>query len=170
VKSIEFTSKVPERVTTTCARAARKTAVACPHNVPSGGVVPDRDLYGYLYPPTDSSYDLTFNNGDNPGRVHWMIGVGDPGNFRRRHLDQSAWVKKGRVVELGTRECAGHQITGYRFPPYPAGGPFGGHSAAVATEDGREYWASVHGRYNLDASIALLLDTLGADHPLELCR
>ncbi len=169
VRSVEFTDRVPEKVTKTCARAARRTAVACPHIVPPGGVVPDRNLYGYLYPPTAHSYDLTFNNGDNPGRTHWMIGAGAPGNFRRRHLDQSAWVKRGKVVELGTRECAGHQVTGYRFPPYPAGGPFGGHSAAVATEGGREYWASVHGRFNLDASMALLLDTLGAPRPLDVC-
>jgi hypothetical protein len=166
VKSVEFTDAVPVQVTKTCARAARKTTVECPDVVPRGGVVPDRDLYGFLYPPTADSYDLTFNNGDNSGRVHWMVGSGDFG----KHLDQSVWVKRGKLVELGTRKCAGHQITGYRFPPYPAGGPLGSHSAAVAAEDGREYWASVHGRYNLGASIALLLATLGAQRPLDVCR
>ena len=170
MESVEFTDRVPERVRQTCARAARKATVRCPGTTPRGGVVRDRGLYGFLADPRERWYDLTFNNGDNRGYVHWAVGGGALGEFRHHHLDQAAWVKRGRVVELGTRECAGRQITGYRFPPYPAGGPLGGHSVALAAVGDSEYYASVHGRYNLDASMALLLDTLGAERPLELCR
>lgn len=169
VTSVEFTDRVPQRVRRTCDRAARETTVECPDIVPRGGVVHDHNLYGFLYSPTGDSYALTFNNGDNRGHVHWMIGGGASGDFERRYLDQSTWVKRGKVVDLGTRECAGHDISGYRLPRYPAGGPFGSHAVALSTEGDREYWASVHGRDTLDASVALLLDTLRVSRPLQLC-
>ena len=55
-------------------------AVVCPPFIPSGGVVTDPGLYGAFGPdPPDTAGDfywLSFNNGDNAGHLHWIVGAG----------------------------------------------------------------------------------------------
>ena len=61
---------------------------------------------------------------------------------------------KGKPAFLGARVLAGRRARLYRFPNYPAGGPFGSHTIAFVPAKGTVAFASVHG-HHLDASMAM---------------
>src|SRR5919201_1807498 len=82
VHSVRMTTHLDPRVLSTCnhARRASRVQVICPPLIPAGGVIADRGLYGFEGPPVADKagdvYLLTFNNGDNRGHIHWIVGAG----------------------------------------------------------------------------------------------
>jgi hypothetical protein len=163
VDSLRLTTRVGMRVRSTCAQARRQVRipVVCPPLVPGDGVVRDRNLYGAeVMDPARNFYLLTFNNGQNAGHTHWIVGAGRGRTVRRYVLNPRIWDVPGRVRRLGERRYGPRRITFYRFPSHPSGGAFGGHDLALAHLRGTTYFASVHGRTHDDADAAMLLAIL----------
>ena len=106
-------------------------------------------------------YLLTFNNGQNAGHTHWIVGAGRGQTVQRYLFDPRNWAVPGpRVRRLGERRYGPWAITFYRFPLYPSGGELGGHDLALAHLGDTTYFASVHGRTHHDADAAMLLAML----------
>jgi hypothetical protein len=170
VHSLRLTTRLAPRVRATCEQARRQARmpVVCPPLIPTGGVVRDPGLYGvgvpaHVPPARDSTgtllgafYFLTFNNGDNPGYTHWIVGAGRGDSVQRNLFNPRQWEVPGRTRRLGQRAYGPWTITFYRFPAYPSGGPLGGHDLGLTKVDGTTYFASVHGRNHHDASAAML--------------
>jgi hypothetical protein len=136
-------------------------SVVCPPLVPAGGVVADPDLYGAeSWNRAGDVYSLTFNNGENRGYIHWIVGAGRGTTVHRYMLNPRAWDVPGRIRKLGERRYGPWTINFYRFPPHPSGGEFGGHVLALARVGGTTYFASVHGAAHRDADVAMLLAIL----------
>jgi hypothetical protein len=138
--------------------------VICPPLIPTGGVVADTGLYGFEGPlvpdKADDFYLLTFNNGDNPGHYHWIVGAGRGDAVQSNLFDPRDWVAPGHTRRLGTRHYGPWKITFYRFPPHPSGGELGGHDLALAKMHGVTYFATVHGHTHRDADAAMLVAIL----------
>jgi hypothetical protein len=166
VYSVPLTTRLAPRVRSTCekARRASRLKVVCPPLIPSGGVVTDPGLYGFYGPPLSDKagdfYVLTFNNGDNRGHVHWMVGAGLDRTVQSNLFDPRRWDVPGRVHRLGERRYGPWTITFFRFPPYPSGGEFGGHDVALAKVGRTTYFATVHGHTHGDADAAMLIAIL----------
>src|SRR5947207_822475 len=163
VESIRLTTQLPPRVRSTCAQARRQVriTVVCPPLVPTRGVIADPNLYGAETMDTAGDfYLLTFNNGDNRGYTHWIVGAGRGRTVHRYVLDPRIWEVPGRIRRLGERRYGPWAITFYCYPPHPSGGPFGGHVLALARMGGTTYFASVHGAAHRDADTAMLLAIL----------
>jgi hypothetical protein len=168
VESIHLTTRLPPRVRSTCAQARRlaRIAVVCPPLVPAGGVVTDPNLYGAeTMNEAGDFYLLTFNNGDNRGYTHWIVGAGRGRTVHRYVLDPRIWVVPGRIRRLGERRYGPWTVTFYGYPPHPSGGPYGGHILALARMGGTTYFASVHGKTHRDADAAMLLAILLTANP-----
>ena len=163
VESIRLTTQIPPRVRSTCAQARRQVriAVVCPPLVPAGGVIRDPNLYGAeAMSQAGDFYLLTFNNGENRGYTHWIVGAGTGRAVHRYVLDPRLWEVPGRIRRLSERRYGAWPITFYRFPAHPSGGEFGGHVLALARMAGKTYFASVHGAAHGDADAAMLLAVL----------
>jgi hypothetical protein len=162
VHDLRLSTRRPARVISTCAQARRQAriAVVCPPLVPTDGVVADRGLYGAEVKEAGVFYLVSFNNGDNPGHVHWIVGAGRGDSVRRAQFDPRDWDAPGRIRRLGTRRYGPWTITFYRFPPHPSGGELGGHDVALARLRGITYFASLHGRRDHDADAAMLIAML----------
>jgi hypothetical protein len=106
-----------------------------------------------------SLWAITFNNGDNGvGYVHWIAGGGTVQAIRSYILRDSVNVVKGLPRLLARRKVEGYPVAIYSYPPYPAGGPNGGHTAAFVRCGGREVFASIHGAGHADAVTAMAVD------------
>jgi hypothetical protein len=166
VHSVRLTTRLAPRVRSTCEQARRRSRmpVVCPPLIPTGGVVVDPGLYGFEGPtPSDKAGDfylLTFNNGDNPGHIHWIVGAGLDDTVQRNLFDARNWDVPGHTRRLGERRYGPWTITFYRLPPHPSGGALGGHDLALATVAGTTYFATVHGHTHHDADAAMLIAML----------
>jgi hypothetical protein len=166
VHSVRLTARLSPHVRSTCEQARRQVriSVVCPPLVPTDGVVADPNLYGAEGPPLPDTagdfYLLTFNNGENAGHIHWIVGAGRGHAVQRYLFDPRIWDVPGRVRRLGERRYGPWAITFYRFPPYPAGGELGGHDLALAPLGGTTYFVSIHGRTHHDADAAMLIAIL----------
>jgi hypothetical protein len=166
VQSIRLTTRLPARVQSTCKQARRESRipVPCPPLIPRGGVVADPGLYGFEGPPLPDRagdfYLLTFNNGENPGHIHWIVGAGRGHTVQSNLFDPRRWDVPGHTRLLGERRYGPSTITFYRFPPHPSGGPLGGHDVALTKVGGTTYFATVHGHTHHDADAAMLLAML----------
>ena len=60
-------------------------------------------------------------------------------------LGDSVNVAKGVPRLVSRRTMSGYRVAIYEYPPYPAGGPNGGHTAALIRCGNRGLFASVHG-------------------------
>jgi hypothetical protein len=166
VHSVPLTTRLAPRVRSTCEQARRESRmpVVCPPLIPTGGVVADPGLYGFEGPPLSDKagdfYLLTFNNGDNRGHIHWIVGAGLDDTLQRNLFDPRRWAVPGRTRRLGERRYGPWTITFVRFPPYPSGGPLGGHDLALAKLGGTTYFATVHGHTHHDADAAMLIAML----------
>jgi hypothetical protein len=166
VTSLHLTTRLPSRVLSTCAEARRQARipVVCPPLLPSGGVVADPGLYGahVLAPPrsTDDLYFVTFNNGENAGHTHWIVGAGRGRSTQKELFDGRSWDVPGRVRQLGARRYGPWAIAFYRFPPHPSGGALGGHDLALVRRGAMTYFATVHGHRHHDADAAMLIAVL----------
>jgi hypothetical protein len=166
VHSVPLTTRLALRVRSTCEQARRESRmpVVCPPLIPIGGVVADPGLYGFEGPPLPDKagdfYRLTFNNGDNPGHIHWIVGAGLDRTVQSNLFDPRRWAVPGRTVRLGERSYGPWTITFFRFPAYPSGGALGGHDLAVAKVGRTTYFATVHGHTHHDADAAMLIAIL----------
>jgi hypothetical protein len=171
VDSVALTAHPSSRVRATCEQAGRQARipVVCPPLVPGDGVVADPNLYGAegaRQPETAGAfYLLTFNNGENVGHVHWIVGAGRGRSVQRNLFDPRVWAVPGRVRRLGERRYGPWTIAFYRFPPFPSGGQLGGHDLALAEVHGTTYFVSVHGRTHHDADAAMLIAILLSASP-----
>jgi hypothetical protein len=171
VDSIALSAHPSSRVRATCEQAGRQARipVVCPPLVPGDGVVADPNLYGAegaLQPETAGAfYLLTFNNGENVGHVHWIVGAGRGRSVQRNLFDPRIWEVPGRVRRLGERRYGPWTIAFYRFPPFPSGGQLGGHDLALAEIRDSTYFVSVHGRTHHDADAAMLIAILLSASP-----
>lgn len=165
-RDIRLTTRIGRRVRATCEQARRESRmpVVCPPLIPAGGVVADPALYGFQGPaPPDKAGDfylLSFNNGDNAGHIHWIVGAGLSDTVDKNVFDPRKWDAPGRVRRLGERRYGPWTITFFRFPPYPSGGPLGGHDLALAKAGGTTYFATLHGYGHHDADAAVLIAIL----------
>jgi hypothetical protein len=166
VRRVRLTTRLGPRVRSTCEQARRGSAmpVICPPLIPGGGVVADRGLYGFEGPPPSDKrgdfYLLTFNNGANPGHIHWIVGAGLDDTVQNNLFDARKWDVPGHTRRLGERRYGPWTITFYRFPPHPSGGALGGHDLALAKVGGTTYFATVHGHTHHDADAAMLIAML----------
>lgn len=157
---IALTTHIPARVRSTCeqARRASRIPVVCSPLVPTGGVVADRGLYGF--DARAGFYLLTFNNGENRGHVHWIVGAGLGNSVQRNLFNPGIWDVPGRIRRVGERRYGPWTITFLRFPPHPSGGALGGHDLALAKVGGTTYFATVHGYDHHDTDAAMLIAML----------
>ena len=163
VHSLRLTTHPSRRVRSTCEQARRQAriSVVCPPLVPADGVVADPDLYGAELPDVARDfYLLTFNNGENAGHIHWIVGAGQGRSVQRHQFDPRNWDVPGRVRRLGARRYGPWTITFYRFPPHPSGGALGGHDLALVRLGDTTYFASIHGWAHHDADAAMLIAML----------
>jgi hypothetical protein len=156
-----LTTEIPGRVRSVCARASERATVRviCPELIPDVPLfTPGAGLHGdYSYRPT--YYMLTFNNGDPPGPArHWIVGGGRAGAVEKWVLTDIANATKGDPELVERRDAGSREVSIYRFPPYPAGGPNGGHWAAfVRVGGGQVVFASLHGKQYVDAAVEMAL-------------
>ena len=163
VRSARLTTRPSPRVRSTCEQARRQAriSVVCPPLVPADGVVADPGLYGAELPDAAGDfYLLTFNNGENAGHIHWIVGAGRGRSVQRNQFDPRNWDVPGRVRRLGARRYGPWTITFYRFPPHPSGGALGGHDLALVRLGSTTYFASIHGWAHHDADAAILIAML----------
>jgi hypothetical protein len=168
VRSVRLTTRPSARVRATCEQARRQAhiSVVCPPLVPADGVVGDPDLYGAELPDAARDfYRLTFNNGENAGHIHWIVGAGRGRSVLRNQFDPHNWDVPGRVRRLGARRYGPWTIGFYRFPPHPSGGALGGHDLALARLGDTTYFASIHGWAHHDADAAMLIAMLLTARP-----
>lgn len=93
---------------------------------------------------------MTFNNG-LPG--HWIVGGGSARWVRRYVLSGQGNEKPGAARRVGTATVSGFSLVVYKFPPFPAGGPNGGHVLVLGRVGGEQFFASLHGlSQRLDAT------------------
>jgi hypothetical protein len=136
----------PKIVNAACrmAQSGVHDRVACPTLIPESRYIHRSGMWGSLSYPPDLWW-ITVNNGDNgPGYVHWMAGGGDMKAIARHVLSDSMNEVKGQPKLVGVRGLSGYRVSIYHYPPYPAGGPNGGHSLALVPCLGRGYFASIH--------------------------
>ncbi len=92
VSSVELRSGTPGEVREACRQVRRlRVPPVCPRRYPASGFVTtgDTETDRWLRAPNVYSpelYELSFNNGDNRGYVHWVMGVGTADVFDREIL------------------------------------------------------------------------------------
>jgi hypothetical protein len=100
-------------------------------------------------------YILTFNNGGPGGLLHWIVGGGQADVVERRLLTDVSNEVKGNPTLMRRVAIAGWSVLIYRFPEFPAGGPNGGHWAAVVRIGDEMVFASLHGERYVDATVEM---------------
>jgi hypothetical protein len=74
-------------------------------------------------------------------------------------LDRRCQRHQGNPKFVRRQDVDARQVLIYRFPPFPAGGPNGGHWAAFVRVGRDEMvFASLHGRRYVDAAVEMALD------------
>jgi hypothetical protein len=161
LRELALTYNVPQQVRQACAEA-RKLAtvrVLCPRLIPDVPLTRIEGLWGSIVVDVEPRfYMLSFNAGGLPGgKRHWITGGGKPSVVDKWVLTDLANEVKGdpRLVQTLTRD--GRRVAIYRFPPFPAGGPNGGHWAAFIRVGDEIVFASLHGRRYVEAAVELAL-------------
>jgi hypothetical protein len=90
---------------------------------------------------------MSFNNGTIPGHLHWVVAKGSPAAVRYWVLSDATNEVKGLPHRLKDLRMGGRLVSIYRFPPFPKGGVFGGHDAALLRSGAFVVVASIHGRH-----------------------
>jgi hypothetical protein len=162
LNQLGLTLAIPGRVRTACEEARQRATVRvlCPKLIPDVPLfTPGAGLHGPIsFEPT--YYMLSFNNGNPPGPArHWIVGGGLARAVEKWVLTDVANEIKGNPKLVRRREVDAQQVLIYRFPPFPAGGPNGGHWAAFVRV-GRDEMvlASPHGRRYVDAAVEMALN------------
>jgi hypothetical protein len=148
-----LTSNIPQVVRAACIEARRRVTAplqfVCPPSVPDVPYVNNPNLHQpMVYQRPTMLYMLTFNNGQNGPSLHWIVGAGSATAIKRFVLDDRHNEARGRPHFVMTVVRAGFREQVYKFPPFPAGGPNGGHIAAFVALRCQTVFASVHGTGN----------------------
>jgi hypothetical protein len=161
LSQIGLTSEIPRRVRATCEKARKRATVRvlCPKLIPDVPLfTPGAGLHRPIsFEPT--YYMLSFNNGDPPGSArHWIAGGGLARAVEKWVLTDVANEIKGNPELVRRRDVDAQHVLIYRFPPFPTGGPNGGHWAAfVRVGRGEMVFASLHGKRYVDAAVEMAL-------------
>jgi hypothetical protein len=161
LRELALTYEVPALVREACADARRlaRVRVICPPLVPDVPLTRSAGLWGAIVPHDDPRfYMLTFNNGGLPGgKRHWIAGGGEAGAVEKWALTDFDNVVKGDPTLVRTSTVRGRRVSIYHYPPYPAGGPNGGHWAAFIQVGDETVFASPHERRYLEAAVEMAL-------------
>lgn len=103
---------------------------------------------------------MTFNNGGFiPGSrqhgTHWIVGIGTHREIIDHVLSDALNEVKGKPKLMASLSLQGARVSEYQMPIYPAGGPYGDHTVAIAHYGRTWAFGSVHGYDHADASAAL---------------
>lgn len=163
VSSVELRSGTPGEVREACRQVRRlRVPPVCPRRYPASGFVTtgDTGTDRWLRAPNVYSpelYELSFNNGDNRGYVHWVMGVGTADAFDREILRGRFAVVPGPASRRRDATIPGSTVRIFEFTG-GRGGPNSGHVIAAITREGLVAYGSVHGRAHRDLAIALAAD------------
>ena len=161
LERLELTYAVPAQVRQACADARRLATVrvVCPPLVPDVPLTRSDGLWGAIVFHDEPRFCmLTFNNGGLPGgRRHWITGGGRTSVVEKWVLTDFQNVVKGDAELVRTTTTSGRHVSIYRFPPYPAGGPNGGHWAAFVQVGDETVFASPHERRYVEAAVEMAL-------------
>jgi hypothetical protein len=161
LQDLELTYDVPPLIREACAGASRQATVLviCPRLVPDVPLTRSIGLWGSIVPHDDPRfYMLTFNNGGLPGgKRHWITGGGKAGAVEKWVLTDFDNVVKGNAILIRKTTVRGRRVSIYHFPPYPAGGPNGGHWAAFIQVGDEVVFASPHERRYVPAAVEMAL-------------
>jgi hypothetical protein len=138
----------------------RHLQTPCPPLIPRSFVTSDPRFTGLLARPTKAFYALDFNAGGfDPATgkrtIHWIVGGGTRAAIVRNVLANPQNEVAGSAKLLRRLLIFQVNVQLYRMPLFPAGGPFGSHTVAIAHRNGIWGFASVHGEDHGDASVAL---------------
>jgi hypothetical protein len=156
-----LTYEIPAQVREACAEARRQASVRviCPPLIPDLPLTRSEGLWGSIVPHDEPRfYMLTFNNGGLPGgKRHWITGGGKASAVEKWVLTDFQNVVRGDPTLVRTMTVRGRQVSIYHFPPYPAGGPNGGHWAAFIQVGDEIVFASPHERRYVGAAVEMAL-------------
>jgi hypothetical protein len=159
LRELVLTYEIPGQVREACASARRLASVRviCPPLIPDVPLTSSEGLWGVLVPHDDPRfYMLGFNNGGLPGgRRHWITGGGKASAVEKWVLTDFQNVVRGDPTLVRTTTIRGRRVLIYHFPPYPAGGPNGGHWAAFIQLGDETVFASPHERRYVEAAIEM---------------
>jgi hypothetical protein len=163
---LELVYEIPAQVRQACDEARRLASVdvICPRLIPDVPLTRSAGLWGAIVPPDEPRfYMLTFNNGGLPGgKRHWITGGGEASAVEKWVLTDFQNVVEGDPELIRTLSRFGRRVSIYHFPPYPAGGPNGGHWAAFIQVGDEVVFSSPHERRYVEAAIEMAL-ALAAD-------
>ena len=158
---LDLTYEIPAQVQRACAEARRlaQVTVVCPPLIPDVPLTRSAGLWGAVVPSDEPRfYMLTFNNGGLPGgKRHWITGGGKTSAVEKWVLTDFNNVVPGDPELVRTLSRGGRRIAIHHFPPYPAGGPNGGHWAAFIEVGDEVVFASPHERRYVEAAIEMAL-------------
>jgi hypothetical protein len=145
---VRLGTEVPPLVARACRDAQREVSirVVCPGFVPEGPLLKTPGLWGgFGFDP--HLWLITFNNGDNgPRYLHWIMGAGSRASVEHFLLSDAVNDVKGLPRKTGEKTLGSRTLLTYRYPPHPAGGPNGGHTAVYVSCGDEFVFASLHGR------------------------
>lgn len=173
VRSAAMTRAIPARLRRVCASAARKgtVPVRCPRLIPAGAssssvLAPRRSVVRSgargddgrrrFRGPRDHYVIEAHAGALRPQPGHWLTASGAARSLEARALRSAAPPRVRRV------RVAGRAVELRRYASYPDGGVNGGHVVALAREDDRLTYVSVHGHGHEDVAVAMLVDLLAA--------
>ena len=161
LRDLELTYQVPAQVRQACAEARMLASVRvlCPRLIPDVPLTRIEGLWGSIVVDAEARfYMLTFNNGGLPGgKRHWITGGGKSSVVEKWVLTDRMNEVKGDPKLVRTLTRRGRAVAIYRFPPFPAGGPNGGHWAAFIRVGDEIVFASPHERRYVEAAIEMAL-------------
>jgi hypothetical protein len=161
LQELDLTYDIPALVREACADARRMATVriACPPLIPDVPLTRSVGLWGAIvFHDEPRFYMLTFNNGGLPGgKRHWITGGGKASVVEKWVLTDFNNVVEGDPTLVRTTTLRGRRVSIYHFPPYPAGGPNGGHWAAFIHVGDEIVFASPHERRYVQAAVQMAL-------------
>jgi hypothetical protein len=161
LRELELTYEIPAQVREACAEARRlaRVRVVCPRLIPDVPLTRIEGLWGSVVVDTEPRfYMLSFNNGGLPGgKRHWITGGGKADVVEKWVLTDFQNEVEGDPKLVRTMTVGGRRISIYHFPPFPAGGPNGGHWAAFIRIGDETVFASPHERRYLEAAVEMAL-------------
>jgi hypothetical protein len=157
---LELTYEVPAQVRQACAEARElaRVRVVCPRLIPDVRLTRSVGLWGAIvFHDEPRFYMLTFNNGLSGRMRHWITGGGGAGVVEKWVLTDFPNAVEGDPQLIRTLTRFERRVSIYHFPPYPAGGPNGGHWAAFVRVGDEIVFVSPHERRNVDAAVEMAL-------------
>jgi hypothetical protein len=161
LRELELTYEIPAQVRQACAEARRLASVRviCPPLIPDVPLTRIEGLWGAMVGPAEPRvYMLSFNNGGLPGgKRHWITGGGKASVVEKWVLTDFQNAVTGDPKLVRTMTVRGRRVSIYHFPPFPAGGPNGGHWAAFVHVGDQIVFASPHERRYVEAAVEMAL-------------